>query len=104
LTEAAPADQRPGPVATADVEIAHEGPELDRAGSLPAAVEVTIVGNPGVGAASGTGEDEQPLVPLEERSQVFGLPQGRFRDDGVGILHGISRVLAVRTELRLNAV
>jgi hypothetical protein len=48
------------------MQVADERLEHDRPGPLPVAIFIAIVGDPGVGAATGTRQHEQPRVTLDE--------------------------------------
>jgi hypothetical protein len=66
MTEPPPAHQAARPIAAPRLQVANERLERNRPGSLPVAILVAIIGNPGVGAATGARQHEQPRVALDE--------------------------------------
>ena len=67
--EPPPADEAASPVAAPRVYVRHERLKHHRLGALPVAVRIAIVGDSGVGAATGAGEQKQPRVPLDELTE-----------------------------------
>jgi len=65
-TEPAPSDQTSRPIALSRRLVCHEGLLPHRLLALPVSVDIVIVGNAGVRAAAGPGEDEKPSVPIDE--------------------------------------
>ena len=86
--EAAPTDHAAGPIALARQRVAHEGLIGHRLGALPIAVGVAIIGNAGVRAAAGAGQNEQASMAIDKVGEVGGgghggslaFPDARFQD------------------------
>jgi hypothetical protein len=66
LTEAAPSDQTARPITLARCLVCHEGLVRHRLLALPVSVDITIIRDTGIRAASRSGKDEKPLMPMDE--------------------------------------
>lgn len=64
--EPRPTDQAARPIALPRGQLAHKGLKRHRLRTLPAALQIPIIGNARIGAATGTGEHEQALMALDE--------------------------------------
>ncbi len=69
--EAPPADQAARPVALTGFDRAHEGLVSHRLLALPVAFGIAIVGDAGIGADTGAGQDEKAPMPIDERLEVL---------------------------------
>ncbi len=66
LSEPPPANHASRPVTLARLLVGNKRLEPDWLRSFPVAIAVAIVGNAGVRAAAGSGQDKQPLVLFDE--------------------------------------
>jgi len=73
LSESSPADHAARPVTTTRGFLGDEGLEAHRLRPFPVAVDVAIVGDSGVRAAAGAGQNEKALMAFDE-----GLECARF--------------------------
>ena len=67
--EARPADEAARPVALAHGRLGHEGRELHRGRTFPLALRVAVIRNARLGAAAGTGQDEESGMTGDEVAQ-----------------------------------
>jgi hypothetical protein len=70
LSEAPPADHAAGPVAASGRILSDKRLKAHRRCPFPGTVSVPIVGYPRIRAASGAGQDEQPLMAFDEDFEV----------------------------------
>ncbi len=84
--EVAPANETARPVSLPRQLLVHERAKHHRAGALPGALRVAVIGNSGLGAAAGAGQNEQPLGTIQKTPQTVLLHHTSVR-----ILRAISR-------------
>jgi hypothetical protein len=65
LFEPPPTDHTSGPIAMARQFVGHECLEANRLSSFPITIDVSVIRNARVRAASGAGQNEQPPMTLE---------------------------------------
>ena len=64
--EPSPSDHASRPIASARFLVTHKSLIGDGLLTLPVSIRIAVVGNAGIRAATGSGQNEKPAMPVEE--------------------------------------